>query len=34
MELTYGNAMQLHAELRAGDLIGLALRALRDAHRA
>ena len=32
MELTYGNAMQLHAELRAGDLIGLALRALRDAH--
>ncbi|WP_305823330.1 TetR/AcrR family transcriptional regulator [Massilia brevitalea] len=34
MELTYGNAMQLHAELRAGDLIGLALRALHDAHRA
>ena len=34
MELTYGKAMQLHAELRAGDLIGLALRALRDAHRA
>jgi len=33
MELTYGNAMQLHAELRAGDLIGVALRALRDAHR-
>jgi len=33
MELTYGNAMQLHAELSAGDLIGVALRALRDAHR-
>ena len=33
MELTYGNAMQLHAELRAGDLIEVALRALRDAHR-
>lgn len=32
MELTYGNAMQLHTELRAGDLIGVALRALRDAH--
>lgn len=32
MELTYGNAMQLHAELSAGDLIGVALRALRDAH--
>ena len=31
MELTYGNAMQLHAELSAGDLIGVALRALRDA---
>lgn len=34
MELTYGNAMQLHAELSAGDLIGVALRALRDAHGA
>ena len=34
MELTYGNAMQLHTELRAGDLIGVALRALRDAHRS
>jgi len=33
MELTYGNAMQLHAELSAGDLIGVALRALREAHR-
>ena len=32
MELTYGNAMQLHAELTAGDLIGVALRGLRDAH--
>lgn len=32
MELTYGNAMQLHAELSPGDLIGVALRALRDAH--
>ncbi|MFZ4875680.1 TetR/AcrR family transcriptional regulator [Janthinobacterium sp. Mn2066] len=32
MELTYGNAMQLHAELSAGDLIGVALRALYTAH--
>lgn len=34
MELTYGNAMQLHAALNAGDLIGVALRALRGAHLA
>ena len=34
MELTYGNAMHLHAGLSAGDLIGVALRALRDAHRS
>jgi AcrR family transcriptional regulator len=33
MELTYGNAMQMHTRLRAGDLIGVALRALRDAPR-
>jgi len=33
MELTYGNAMHFHAELTAGDLIGVALRGLRDAHR-
>jgi len=33
MELTYGNAMHFHAELSAGDLIGVALRGLRDAHR-
>jgi AcrR family transcriptional regulator len=32
MELTYGNAMHFHAELSAGDLIGVALRGLRDAH--
>jgi len=34
MELTYGNAMQSHPDLNAGDLIGLALRALRDAAHA
>lgn len=32
MDIAYGNATQLHAGLTAGDLIGLALRALRDAY--
>jgi hypothetical protein len=31
MELAHGNGMQMHTELSAGDLIGVALRALRDA---
>jgi AcrR family transcriptional regulator len=33
MELAYGNGMQLQTDFSAGDLIGVALRALRDAHR-
>lgn len=32
MDIAYGNATQLHAGLTAGDLIGMALRALRDAY--
>lgn len=32
MNIAYGNATQLHAELTAGDLIGMTLRALRDAY--
>jgi AcrR family transcriptional regulator len=32
MDIAYGNATQLHAALTAGDLIGMALRALRDAY--
>ncbi|QBE66076.1 TetR/AcrR family transcriptional regulator [Pseudoduganella lutea] len=32
MDIAYGNATQLHAGLTAGDLIGVALRALRDAY--
>lgn len=34
MELAYGNAVQFHAAFSAGDLIGLALRALRSAQQA
>lgn len=34
MELAYGNAVQFHSAFSAGDLIGLALRALRDASAA
>ena len=32
MDIAYGNATQLHAGLTAGDLIRLALRALRDPY--
>lgn len=31
MEIAYGNAMELHGAVKPGDLIGIALRALRDA---
>lgn len=34
MELAYGNAVQFHSAFSAGDLIGLALRALRNASAA
>lgn len=31
MEIAYGNAVALHGDVKPGDLIGIALRALRDA---